>query len=171
MCIAKTRFCVAHVKLDSGGNCGMATFIIFVETCAEISLCQTLSESQNYYSSSSMFRRLQIRCQFYKYVLCRRLIILILQAGTFSWRLCYHCLARSIGFGASTPLNSDLLSKMTFKGIRVRAIIQQIPIHAHSIFYWEGETYHSISTSKLKNGEGGQLPRILKQFDLLIQYI
>lgn len=43
--IAKTRACAFQVKLDSGGKGGTATFIIFVGTHAEISLCQTIPES------------------------------------------------------------------------------------------------------------------------------
>lgn len=31
--IIKTNACVTHVKLDSGGNGGTVTFIIFVGTC------------------------------------------------------------------------------------------------------------------------------------------
>lgn len=61
----------------------MATFILFVLTCAVIPLCQTTPNSPEYYLS--LFRRLQIRYQFINFVLqvCCRLIVLILQAGAF----------------------------------------------------------------------------------------
>lgn len=39
------------MKLDSGGEWGTATFVIFVWACAENSLCQTTPVSHDYYSS------------------------------------------------------------------------------------------------------------------------
>lgn len=39
--IPNTRACAIQLKLDAGGNGGTITFIIFVGTCAEISVCQT----------------------------------------------------------------------------------------------------------------------------------
>lgn len=70
----------------------MITFIIFVVTCAVISLCQTTLKSPDYYLF--LFRRLQIQYQFYNYVLhvCRGLIVLILQVGAFKRALFYDML-------------------------------------------------------------------------------
>lgn len=74
------------------GMGGMITFIIFVVTCAVISLCQTTLKPPNYYLF--LFRCLQIQYQFYNYVLhvCRGLIVLIQQVGAFKRALFYDML-------------------------------------------------------------------------------
>lgn len=74
------------------GMGGMITFIIFVVTCAVISLCQTTLKPPNYYLL--LFKCLQIQYQFYNYVLhvCRGLIVLIQQVGAFKRALFYDML-------------------------------------------------------------------------------
>lgn len=96
--IAKTRACATQVKLDSVGNGGTVSFIIFVGTCAyPKSVCATDSRVP---WLLLLLRRLREQCQFYSYLLCRTLIVFHPAGAYFT----------PIGIGASTPLNSDFNS-------------------------------------------------------------
>lgn len=101
--IAKTRACAFQVKLDSGVNGGTATFIIFVGTHAEISLCQMTPESTGYYSS--LFN---VNITLYKRVLCLMLIVFNPASRRLQMAL---ILPRPIGFWRFYAINHWIFCK------------------------------------------------------------
>lgn len=95
--IAKTRASAIQVKLESGRNVSRSPSLH-----CWISLCQTTPISPAY--CSSLFRRLGILFQFYRYRFVICWFYLILQAGAFKWQF----FLTTIGFGASIPLKNML---------------------------------------------------------------